>query len=299
MPQTSPVMKPELSGLKHLSSGKVREMYDLGNELLIVTTDRISAFDVVLPNGIPQKGRVLNCISDFWFDLLKDVTPNHRITIDINEMPEEVRKHADILEGRTTLARKAKPFPVECVVRGYIVGSGWKDYQKTGSVCGIKLPEGLEQAQKLSEPIFTPATKATTGHDENISLEKMKDIIGTEAADTLVKRSLEVYSRGRDHAEEKGIILADTKFEFGEVDGEITLIDEVLTPDSSRYWPKSEYRTGISPPSFDKQFVRDYLETLDWDKTAPGPELPEEVTRKTGEKYVEAYRLITGRDLPL
>ncbi len=297
MSNLSTLLRPELPGLKHLSSGKVREMYDLGSELLIVTTDRISAFDVVLPNGIPHKGAVLNLLSEFWFR--RGATPNHLITTDPGAMPEECSRHANLLRGRATLAKKTKPFPVECVVRGYLTGSGWKDYQKTGAVCGITLPENLDQASKLPNPIFTPATKATHGHDINITRAQMEDLVGKETTEILIERSLEIYARGAEFAETKGIILCDTKFEFGERDGEILLIDEVLTPDSSRYWPKAEYRTGISPPSFDKQFVRDHLESVGWDKKPPGPELPDEVVQKTSEKYREAYRLLTGTDLPL
>lgn len=291
------LLKPDFAGLKHVSSGKVRDMYDLGKELLIVISDRISAFDVILDEGIPHKGAVLTHLSEFWFDFLK--TPHHLITTNIDKMPEEVQAHRDQLKGRSMLVRKAKPFPVECVARGYIIGSGWKDYQKTGAICGIHLPKGLQQAQKLSEPIFTPATKADIGeHDENISFDQMVDLIGKETAEELRDRTLDIYSRGAAHAQEKGVILADTKFEFGLVDGEILLIDEVLTPDSSRFWPQSEYQVGMSPPSFDKQFVRDHLESVGFNKKPPAPALPDEIIRKTVEKYLEAYRLLTGRELP-
>lgn len=288
--------KPELPGLKYVSSGKVRDIYDLGNELLIVTTDRLSAFDVVMANGIPFKGKVLNRLSEFWFQFLK--VPHHMITCDVDQMPENVRKFGDILRDRTMLVKKAKPFPVECVARGYLIGSGWKDYQETGEVCGIKLPRGLKQAAKLEMPIFTPATKATTGHDENIGIEEMRKILGGSMADKLRDLTLSIYKKGLDYAESKGLILADTKFEFGLIDGEITLIDEVLTPDSSRYWPKSEYKVGMSPPSFDKQFVRDYLESIRFNKQPPGPKLPENIVAKTSDKYLEAYKILTGREFP-
>jgi len=289
------MLKPELEGLAHVSSGKVREMYDLGDELLIVTTDRISAFDVVMPVGIPRKGEVLNRISEFWFRHLK--TPNHMITCDLAKMPGAVRRHKSVLKGRSMLVKKAKPFPVECVARGYLAGSGWMDYQATGAVCGHKLPPGMKQAEKLPRPIFTPATKATTGHDENIDFKSAMKILGKKVAEDLRRRTLDLYSKAAAHAERKGIILADTKFEFGEVGGKIVLIDEALTPDSSRFWPKSGYKVGLSPPSFDKQFVRDYLESISWNKQPPAPTLPEDVVRRTSEKYLEAYRLLVGRPL--
>ena len=289
------LLRSDLSGLRLVSRGKVRDMYDLGDAMLIVTTDRLSAFDVVMANGIPWKGKVLNRISEFWFDFLK--VPHHLITCDVEKMPAEARRHADVLRDRSMLVKKAKPFPVECVARGYLIGSGWKDYQATGKVCGIALPPGLKQASRLAEPIFTPATKAVTGHDENIGFDEAAKAVGRETADALRKRTLEIYRKGAAHAESKGVILADTKFEFGLVNGEIILIDEVLTPDSSRYWPKESYREGTSPPSYDKQFVRDYLEEIRFDKKPPGPVLPEEIVRKTSEKYLEAFRVLTGRDL--
>ncbi len=270
-------------------------MYDAGDALLIVTTDRLSAFDVVMANGIPFKGKVLNRLSEFWFNHL-DV-PHHMITCEIDEMPPAVREHADVLRDRAMLVRKAEPFPVECVVRGYLIGSGWSDYRRTGTVCGIELPANLEQAARLDAPIFTPATKAESGHDENISFEIMAETVGDAVAEKLRASTLSVYQAGAAFAETKGLILADTKLEFGMVDGAITLIDEVLTPDSSRYWPKSEYQVGVSPPSFDKQFVRDFLESIDFNKQPPGPTLPEDVVRKTSAKYLEAFRLLTGRDL--
>ncbi|MBI2933421.1 MAG: phosphoribosylaminoimidazolesuccinocarboxamide synthase [Planctomycetes bacterium] len=294
---TDVLLKAELPGLRLSSRGKVRDIFDLGDALLIVTTDRISAFDVVLPNGIPHKGRVLNGLSEFWFGFLRDVTANHLITCDVAEMPPEVRKYKDVLRGRSMLVKKAKPFPVECVARGYLIGSGWKDYQAGGAVCGIKLPTGLKQASKLAEPLFTPSTKAASGHDQNIGFDEVAKTVGHAVAETLRDRTLAIYGKAAAYAESKGIILADTKFEFGRVGDDILLIDEVLTPDSSRFWPKSGYREGISPPSFDKQFVRDYLESIAWDKRPPAPELPEEVVRKTSEKYREAYRRLVGREL--
>ena len=289
------LVKSDLAGLKLVSRGKVRDMYDLGETLLIVTTDRLSAFDVVMPNGIPFKGKVLNRLSEFWFNFLG--VPHHMITCDVEKMPAEARKHQDVLRDRSMLVKKAEPFPVECVARGYLIGSGWKDYQASGAVCGITLPKGLPQAAKLENSIFTPATKAVTGHDENIGFDIMAKTVGEPTAARLRDLTLSIYKKGSDYAETKGLILADTKFEFGRVKGEITLIDEVLTPDSSRYWPRSEYRVGISPPSFDKQFVRDYLEAVHFNKKPPGPVLPDEIVRKTSEKYLEAFRVLTGREL--
>ncbi len=290
------LLAAEIPDLKHVSSGKVRDIFDLGDTLLIVASDRISAFDVVLPNGIPRKGQVLTALSEFWFGFLG--TPHHLITCEVSQMPPEVRRHERILRGRTMLVRKAKPFPVECVARGYLAGSGWKDYQKTGGVCGIRLPAGLRQAEKLPDPIYTPATKAQVGHDENISFEETVELLEQKTAEELRRRTLEIYRKAAEYAETRGIVLADTKFEFGAVGGEILLIDEVLTPDSSRFWPRSEYRLDTSPPSFDKQFVRDYLESIRFDKKPPAPALPEEVIRKTSEKYLDAYRRLTGRALP-
>ena len=291
----SVLLKADLPGLKHVSSGKVRDMFDLGDSLLIVTTDRLSAFDVVMANGIPFKGKVLNRLSEFWFNFLG--VPHHMITCDVEKMPADVRKHADVLRDRAMLVKKAEPFPVECVARGYLIGSGWKDYQAAGAVCGIKLPPGLQQASKLERPIFTPATKAQTGHDENIGFDVVAETVGRKTATTLHDLTLAIYGKAAAYAETKGVILADTKFEFGMVDDRITLIDEVLTPDSSRYWPKTGYRVGISPPSFDKQFVRDYLEEIQFNKKPPGPVLPADIVRKTSEKYLEAFRILTGRDL--
>jgi phosphoribosylaminoimidazole-succinocarboxamide synthase len=286
----------ELPGMKKLRSGKVREVFDLGDTLLFVVTDRISAFDVILPDPIPNKGAVLNQISAFWFKRFNDIA-NHLVTADFEEFPKELQKFREQLAGRSMIVKKTRPLPVECVVRGYLAGSGWKEYQQSQSVCGIKLPANLKQASQLPEPIFTPATKAETGHDENIDMQRCVQILGEQLADRVKALSLDIYLRGRDHAAERGIIVADTKFEFGTVDGDLLLIDECLTPDSSRFWPEDEYAVGQSPPSFDKQFVRDYLETLDWDKTPPAPRLPKDVIEKSSAKYLEAFRRLTGSDL--
>jgi len=286
----------ELPGVKKMRSGKVREVFDLGDTLLFVVSDRISAFDVILPDPIPYKGAVLNQISAFWFRRFSDIR-NHVVTSDFDKFPKELQKFGDQLAGRSMIVKKTQPLPVECVVRGYLAGSGWKEYQQSQSVCGIKLPANLKQASQLPEPIFTPATKAETGHDENIDMKRCVEILGEEIADRVKTLSLEIYSRGREHAAQHGIIVADTKFEFGTVNGELLLIDECLTPDSSRFWPVDEYAVGQSPPSFDKQFVRDYLETLDWDKTPPAPRLPKDVIEKTSAKYLEAFRRLTGSEL--
>jgi phosphoribosylaminoimidazole-succinocarboxamide synthase len=286
----------ELPGIKKLRSGKVREVFDLGQTLLFVATDRISAFDVILPDAIPNKGAVLNQISAFWFKRFSDIS-NHLVTANFGEFPDELQTFREQLVGRSMIVKKTKPLPVECVVRGYLAGSGWKEYQQSRSVCGIKLPAGLKLASQLPEPIFTPATKAEEGHDENIDMKRCAQILGQEVADRVKTLSLEIYSRGRDHAAQRGIIVADTKFEFGTVDGDLLLIDECLTPDSSRFWPKDQYVVGQSPPSFDKQFVRDYLETLDWDKTPPAPRLPKDVIEKTSAKYLEAFRRLTGKEI--
>jgi len=283
----------DLPRIKKLRSGKVREVFDLGETLLFVATDRISAFDVILADPIPHKGAVLNQISAFWFKRFGDV-PNHLVTANFEEFPDELQEFREQLVGRSMIVKKTKPLPVECVVRGYLAGSGWKEYQQSQSVCGIKLPAGLKLASQLPEPIFTPATKAEEGHDENIDMKRCAQILGEEVADRVKTLSLEIYLRGRDHADQQGIIVADTKSEFGTVDGDLLLIDECLTPDSSRFWPKDQYVVGQSPPSFDKQFVRDYLETLDWDKTPPAPRLPKEVIEKTSAKYLEAFRRLTG-----
>ena len=290
------LIQTEIPGLKLINRGKVRDVYDLGDSLLFVATDRLSAFDVVMPNGVPRKGEVLTQISLFWFDLMRDI-PNHLISADVASRPE-LTAYVKDLQGRSMIVRKAKVLPVECIVRGYLVGSGWKDYQKTGMVSGLKLRTGYQQASKLDEPLFTPSTKAEIGdHDEAISFEQVGGIIGADKAAALRELSLKIYSTARDYAEKRGIIVADTKFEFGEIDGRIILVDEVLTPDSSRFWPADQYQVGTSPVSLDKQYVRDYLETLDWNKTAPGPELPADVVKKTSDKYLEAYRMLTGKSL--
>jgi len=286
----------ELPGIKKLRSGKVREVFDLGERLLFIATDRISAFDVILPDPIPHKGAVLNQISAFWFKRFDEIQ-NHLVTADFEKFPKNLQPFREQLAGRSMIIKKTKPLPVECVVRGYLAGSSWKEYQQSQSVCGIKLPAGLKLASQLPEPIFTPATKAEEGHDENIDMKRCAHIIGEELADRVKALSLEIYSRGRDHAAQRGIIVADTKFEFGTVDGDLLLIDECLTPDSSRFWPKDQYAVGQSPPSFDKQFVRDYLETLDWDKTPPAPRLPKDVVEKTSAKYLEAFRRLTGNEI--
>ncbi|MBQ9787052.1 MAG: phosphoribosylaminoimidazolesuccinocarboxamide synthase [Lentisphaeria bacterium] len=286
----------ELPGIKLVNRGKVRDIYDLGDALLFVATDRLSAFDVVMPTGVPRKGEVLTQISLFWFDLLKDV-PNHLISADVTTR-EELKPYAKDLQGRSLIVKKAKVLPVECIVRGYLVGSGWKDYQKTGEVSGLKLRAGYKQASKLDEPLFTPSTKAAVGdHDEAISFEGVAEIIGAEKAAKVRDLALHIYTTARDYAAKRGIIVADTKFEFGEIDGEVILIDEVLTPDSSRFWPADQYVEGTSPVSLDKQFVRDYLESLDWDKNPPAPALPDEVVEKTSAKYLDAYRMLSGKEL--
>jgi phosphoribosylaminoimidazole-succinocarboxamide synthase len=286
----------DLPGVPKIASGKVREIFDLGEHLLLVATDRISAFDCILPNPIPHKGAVLTAISDFWFRRLGFIE-NHVITTDLANFPPILQPYADRLAHRAMIVRKASPLPIECVVRGYLAGSGWKEYQTSRSVCGITLPAGLPQAAQLPEPIFTPATKAASGHDENISWERCVSILGEERARLVRDLTLRIYNECRTYAAGRGIIIADTKLEFGVFNDRVLLIDEVLTPDSSRFWPAEQYRPGISPPSYDKQFVRDYLETLDWGKTAPAPALPGEVIRKTSEKYIEAHARLTGRAL--
>lgn len=280
--------------LKLFRRGKVRDVYDLGDKLLIVSTDRISCFDVVLPDGIPGKGRVLTALSVFWFALIKDIVPNHFISADVKDYPIEVRKYKEDLKGRSMLVEKSSPLPVECVVRGYLSGSGWKEYQQNQAVCGVKLPAGLKESAKLPEPIFTPATKEDVGHDINVTQSHVEKMIGPELTKKLKEISIAIYKKASDYALTKGIIIADTKFEFGMSAGKLILIDEVLTPDSSRFWPKDQYKPGGPQPSFDKQFVRDYLETLDWDKTAPGPNLPEEIIQKTAQKYLQALKVIAG-----
>jgi len=276
-----------------LRSGKVREIYDLGDSLLFIATDRISAFDCILPTPIPDKGKVLTKVSLFWFDYLKNVVENHLITADVEKFPEPLSAYAAELDGRSMIVKKAEVLPVECIVRGYLAGSGWKEYQKNGTVTGIKLPDGLLESSELPEPIFTPSTKAESGHDINISFDETVEIIGKELAEKVRDVSLKLYSKARDHAKSRGIILADTKFEFGLADGNLILIDEVLTPDSSRFWPLDSYEPGKSQPSFDKQFVRDYLSSLDWDKEPPAPELPGEIVEKTREKYFQALKMLT------
>jgi len=291
------ILKTGFKDLKLFRRGKVRDVYDLGDKLLIVSTDRISCFDVVLPNGIPSKGKVLTSISLFWFNLIKDILPNHLITADIEKYPQELKRYSKDLAGRSMLVLKAKPLPVECIVRGYLSGSGWKEYQERGSVCGIKLPVGLKESDKLPQALFTPSTKAQTGHDENVSQKQVEETIGKELAEKLSGISLALYKKASEHALAKGIIIADTKFEFGMYQGRLILIDEVLTPDSSRFWPADKYLPGKAQPSFDKQFVRDYLEGLNWDKNPPAPALPDEIIVKTTQKYLEAYRILTGREL--
>jgi phosphoribosylaminoimidazole-succinocarboxamide synthase len=284
-----------IPGLKLLKSGKVREMYDLGDRLLMVASDRISCFDVVLPTEIPDKGKILTGLSAYWFKAMEDIIPHHLVATDVAQFPPECRPHEKRLEGRSMLVKRTEPAPVECIVRGYLVGSGWKEYQKSGTVCGIRLPSGLVEASRLEAPIFTPSTKAEIGeHDINISFDKMVDMIGRKDAEQLRDASLAIYTRARKMAEEKGIIIADTKFEFGRREGKLILIDEVLTPDSSRFWPMEGYRPGSSPESFDKQYVRDYLVDSNWDPNNP-PELPPEVIRKTQDKYNEALRRLTAR----
>jgi phosphoribosylaminoimidazole-succinocarboxamide synthase len=294
-----PLVETALEGLTLSARGKVRDIYDLGDYLLIVATDRISAFDYVLGSGIPDKGRILTQISAFWFDLTRDIVSNHVVSIDTRRFPPAARRHAAVLDGRTMFVRKAATVPVECVVRGYLAGSGWQEYRKTSRVSGVALPSGLRESDRLPQPIFTPASKATTGHDENISIEEAGRLAGTDLMARLRDISIRLYQRGAAHAEARGIIVADTKFEFGLVDGDpqrILLIDEILTPDSSRFWPIDQYEPGHGQPSFDKQFVRDYLEQIKWNKQPPVPSLPDEVVERTRDKYLEAFRRLTGRD---
>jgi phosphoribosylaminoimidazole-succinocarboxamide synthase len=294
------VLETQLENLGPKKQGKVRDIYDLGDALLLVATDRISAFDVVLPDGIPGKGYVLTQLSEFWFDWLRSIDnpiPHHFISTDLADFPEPCQRFKEILDGRSMLVRKAKPLPVECIVRGFLSGSGWKEYQKTGTVCDLPLPAGLKESEKLSEPIFTPSTKATEGHDLNISFERMKKMVGEAVAEEVRSLSLKIYDRAADFAEARGIIIADTKFEFGldRRTGRLVLIDEVLTPDSSRFWPKEGYAPGASQPSFDKQYVRDYLDSIRWDRQPPAPNLPKEVIQRTSEKYFEALSRLTDR----
>jgi phosphoribosylaminoimidazole-succinocarboxamide synthase len=292
------VTKTEYLDIPLLSRGKVRDMYDLDDQVLIVVTDRLSAFDHVLPNGIPDKGRVLNLLSAFWFEKTRHIVKNHMASIDPDDLPSQLCPHKETLEGRFMLARKAQMLPLECVVRGYLSGSGWKDYQKTGKVCGIALPAGLKESDRLPEPIFTPSTKAVTGHDENIAFEQAVDLVGGELANKVRELSLGLYNFASDYARKRGIIIADTKFEFGMLEGNVILCDEALTPDSSRFWPADLYEPGKAQPSFDKQYVRDYLLSINWNKEPPVPELPEEVIARTSEKYREAYEKVTDQPLP-
>lgn len=287
------IVNTEFPDVPLVKRGKVRDIYDLGEYLLLVATDRISAFDVVLPNGIPGKGRVLTQISIYWFKQMEDIVPNHIIATRVKDFPEKVHKYEDILEERSMLVKKTRPMPVECVVRGYLSGSGWKEYKKSGTICGIRLPEGLVESSRLTEPLFTPSTKAEEGHDSNISFDEVSKKVGQEMADMLKDISIKVYSKARDIAEKKGIIIADTKFEFGLYNGELILIDELLTPDSSRFWSIKDYAPGRSQDSYDKQVVRDYLLTLDWDQTYPGPELPDEIMEKTAARYRDILKILT------
>jgi phosphoribosylaminoimidazole-succinocarboxamide synthase len=296
--QTEPLLHLELPGLPKLKSGKVREIFDLGDAFLLVATDRISAFDCVMPNGIPRKGEVLTQLSHFWFERFQSLVPNHLLARATDPLPTALKPFATQLAGRSMLVKKARPLAIECVVRGYLAGSGWKEYRQQQSVCGQPLPAGLQESSALPEPIFTPATKAETGHDENIPYAAAERIVGPEIARQAREFSLRLYTDAREYARQRGIIIADTKFEFGQFNGQLILIDEVLTPDSSRFWPADQYVPGRSQPSFDKQFVRDYLETLTWDKTPPAPALPAEVVGRTSEKYLDAYFRLTGRTLP-
>jgi len=288
------VLETNLKGVKLLRRGKVRDIYEIEDYLLIVATDRVSAFDVVLPTGIPEKGKILTQISLFWFDKVKDIVENHLVSANADEFPEPLPAYKEILEGRSMLVKKAKPLPVECIVRGYLSGSGWKDYQKTGMICGIKLPEGLVESAKLPEPVFTPSTKAEQGHDINISFEETIQILGEETAQKVKELSLSIYKKAAQIAEKKGIIIADTKMEFGFYNGKLILIDELLTPDSSRFWSLENYRIGYPQDSYDKQIVRDYLLSIKWDKKPPAPQLPEDIVNKTAERYKEIFRILTS-----
>lgn len=288
------LLQTDMPDIPFLRKGKVRDIYDLGENLLLVASDRISAFDVVLPNGIPGKGRLLTKISLFWFRQMEDIARNHLVASEVDKYPVQCRKYRDQLEGRSMVVRKARPMPVECIVRGYLSGSGWKEYRKSGTICGIRLPEGLVESSRLDDPIFTPSTKADEGHDVNISYDEMKTIVGDGLAGQLRDLSLRIYGKGRELAEKKGIIIADTKFEFGMFDNELILIDEVLTPDSSRFWSAENYSPGKGQDSYDKQIIRDYLLTLDWDQTYPGPHLPDHVVAKAAERYQEIYRILAG-----
>jgi phosphoribosylaminoimidazole-succinocarboxamide synthase len=292
-----PILQLDLPGVKKLRSGKVRDIFDLGDALLLVASDRISAFDVIMPNGIPRKGEVLTQISHFWFEKFASLVPNHLLARANDPLPKNLQPFADQLARRSMIVKKAKPLAIECIVRGYLSGSGWKEYKQAQTVCGIPLPAGLTESAELPEPIFTPSTKAEAGHDENISFAQAQKIVGADLAAQARDLSLKIYRAGRDYARQRGIIIADTKFEFGLSDGKLILIDEVMTPDSSRFWPADQYQPGRGQPSFDKQFVRDYLETLDWNKTPPGPVLPPDVVARTSAKYLEAYEKLTGKKL--
>ncbi len=292
------ILSVELEGFKIFKKGKVRDIFDLGENLLIVATDRISAFDVVMPNGIPDKGKILTALSVFWFKFTQDIIENHLLSADIEEIISlypALSSYREVLQGRTMLVKKSQPIPIECVVRGYLAGSGWREYREKGSISGIKLPPGLRESDKLPSPIFTPATKAHTGHDENITEKEAEKIAGKEVFSLIKEKSLALYEKAKEYAEERGIIIADTKFEFGIINGKVILIDEILTPDSSRFWPMDEYQPGKGQRSFDKQFVRDYLDSLDWDKTPPAPQLPPEIVKKTRLKYLEALKRLTGK----
>ena len=290
------LIKTDLNGLNLFTRGKVRDVYDLDDKLLIVATDRISAYDCIMPNGIPGKGKILTAMSIFWFDMMQDIVGNHLVASEVDDYPPELQGFREVLDGRSMLVKKADRLDLECVARGYLSGSGWREYKSSGSVCGIRLPEGLRESDRLPQIIFTPATKADSGHDENISFEEAAEIVEMEVLEKLRDLTIAIYKKARDYAQEKGIIIADTKFEFGISDGETILIDEILSPDSSRFWPKDKYRPGGPQDSFDKQFVRDYLDTLDWDKTPPAPELPEDIVRRTLEKYKEAYEQLVGQE---
>jgi phosphoribosylaminoimidazole-succinocarboxamide synthase len=295
IPASRVVRETSFAGITPVARGKVRDIYDLGDRLLLVATDRLSAFDVILPTPIPDKGRVLTQLSAFWFELFKDVVPNH--VLSTRDFPAPFSEYQEELAGRSMVVRKTQPLPIECVVRGYVSGSGWKDYRATGAICGIKLPAGLLESDRLAAPIFTPATKATSGHDENISFERAAELVGERVAEQVRAVSIDLYQRAAAYAEPRGILLADTKFEFGLLDGELMWIDEAFTPDSSRFWPAAQYKPGGPQPSFDKQFVRDYLESIKWPKTPPGPDLPPQVVAATREKYLEAFRILTGNNL--
>lgn len=290
------VQETNLPDLKLFRKGKVRDVYDLNDKILIVATDRISAFDVIMPNGIPDKGKILTQLSSFWFEFTDDIVQNHFYSWKVEDFPAELQSKADILKNRTMLVKKTRPLEVECIVRGYLAGSGWKQYLENGDLCGISLPRGLKESSKLPEPVFTPSTKATTGHDINIPISEVENRYGKEVAGNLKEKSLELYRKAYKKAHDVGIILADTKFEFGFLDDELVLIDEIFTPDSSRFWPQDDYEEGRSQKSYDKQYIRDYLEALDWNKKPPAPQLPEEIVLNTRLKYLEAFRLITGKE---